>query len=55
MRDSWIVTKSAVGSMSGEPEYKNTTAISSCRHLELPNDLRSITEIAKFLNGYVTL
>jgi hypothetical protein len=55
LNDSWIVTKSAMGSMSGRPEYKNTTAISDSTHLELPNDPRTITEIERFLNGYITL
>ena len=40
MGDSWVVTKSAMGSMSGKPAYKNSTAISNSTHLELPNDPR---------------
>jgi hypothetical protein len=42
-------------SMSGTPVYKNSTAISNSNHLELPNDQRTVTEIAKFLNSYVTI
>ena len=49
MGNSWVVTKSAMGSMSGEPAYKNSTAISNSNHLELPNDLRTVAEIARFL------
>jgi hypothetical protein len=55
MGDHWVVTKSAMGSMSGLPAYKNSTAISNSNHLELPNDPRTINEIAKFLNSYVTI
>ena len=55
MGDWWVVTKSAMGSMSGKPVYKNSTAISHSNHLELPNDPHTIAEIAKFLNGYVTI
>ena len=54
MGDHWVITKSAMGSMSGMPAYKNSTAISNSNHLKLPNDPRTITEIAKFLNSYVT-
>jgi hypothetical protein len=50
----WVITKSAMGSMSGMAAYKNSTAISNSNHLKLPNDPRTITEIAKFLNSYVT-
>ena len=52
---SWVVTKSAMGSMSGKPAYKNSTAVSNSTHLELPNDPRTITEIGRFLNSYVTI
>jgi pimeloyl-ACP methyl ester carboxylesterase len=55
MGDRWVVTKSAMCSMSGTPVYKNSTAISNSNHLELPNDQRTVTEIAKFLNNYVTI
>jgi pimeloyl-ACP methyl ester carboxylesterase len=55
MGDSWVVTKSAMGSMSGSPAYKNSTAISNSNHLELPNDEDTIAEISRFLNGYVTI
>jgi hypothetical protein len=55
MGDRWVVTKSAMCSMSGTPVYKNSTAISNSNHLELPNDQRTVTEIAKFLNSYVTI
>jgi hypothetical protein len=55
MGDHWVVTKSATGSMSGMPACKNSTAISNSNHLELPNDQRTINEIAKFLNSYVTI
>jgi hypothetical protein len=53
MGDLWVVTKSAMGSMSGKP-YKNCTAISYSNHLELPNDERTLAEITRFLNGYLT-
>jgi pimeloyl-ACP methyl ester carboxylesterase len=55
MGDSWVVTGSAMGSMSGKPAYKNSTAISNSSHLELPNDLRTINEISRFLNSYITV
>jgi hypothetical protein len=55
MGDSWVVTKSAMGSMSGRPTYKNSTAVSKSTHLQLPNDPRTIAEIGKFLKAYVTI
>lgn len=55
MGDTWVVTKSAMGSMSGKPVYNNSTAISNSTHLQLPNDPRTITEIGRFLKTYVTV
>lgn len=55
MGDSWVVTKSAMGSMTGRPAYKNTTAVSKSTHLQLPNDPRTIAEIGRFLKTYATI
>jgi pimeloyl-ACP methyl ester carboxylesterase len=47
--DTWVVTKSAMGSMSGLPVYTNSRPISDI-HPNLPNNGLTIDEIRKFLN-----
>src|SRR5919197_587436 len=45
--DTWVVTKSAMGSMSGLPVYMNSRPISDI-HPNLPNNGLTIDEIRKF-------
>jgi hypothetical protein len=47
--DTLVVTRSAMGSMSGLPVHKNSKPISNV-HTILPNDDHTIEEIKKFLN-----
>jgi len=47
--DTWVVTKSAMDSMSGIPVIPRSIPISNI-HTNLPNDESTINEIKKFLN-----
>jgi hypothetical protein len=47
--DTLVVTKSAMGSMSGSPAYPKSIPISNI-HTILPDDERTINEIKNFLN-----
>jgi hypothetical protein len=47
--DTWVVTKSAMGSISGIPVYPNSSLINDI-HPDLPDNATTIDVIKKFLN-----